>query len=203
MTARTDRLSQYPIITTPRSGKLISITPEDAERFESRINKNGPEVVQKEVLNKYPDLKGTRCHIWTAGKSSAGYGIFTFNIGLGSYMPVHIGAHVVAFALYVGHLENECCHKCDNPICVNPLHLFNGNAKDNAIDRADKGRNANQNGEANHAALLTEEDVRYIRQNYRLIHKKLGNGPELAKLFGISQPLVSMIVNRKRWNHVI
>ncbi len=203
MTPPIKSLPLYPTIKTPRSGKIINITSKDVGRFESRINKNGPEVVKPEVIAKYPEIKDTRCHLWAAGKSSNGYGIFTFNTGINSYIPAHLGSHVVAYFVYIGQLRNECCHKCDNPPCVNPAHLFDGTPKENGADKSDKGRCPDQKGELNNSSIITEDIVRYIRENYRKVHRNLGNGPELANKFGISQPLVTMIANRKRWKHVV
>jgi hypothetical protein len=178
------------------------MTAQDVERFESRIDKNGPEVERAEIISRYSEITGTRCHQWIAGRSSSGYGVFTVNVGEKVYSPLHIGAHAVAYTIYIGELKNQCCHKCDNRVCVNPLHLFDGTVKDNAIDRGAKGRGADQRGSSNPASVLTDDDVRYIRNNYQRTHRNLGNGTELASKFGISQALVSMIINRKRWAHV-
>jgi hypothetical protein len=54
-----------------------------------------------------------------------------------------MGAHRVAKTLQLGHPltpEQLCCHKCDNPKCCNPMHMFIGSTRDNALDSRDKGR---------------------------------------------------------------
>jgi hypothetical protein len=52
-----------------------------------------------------------------------------------------VGTHVYAFYLANGHWpEPFCLHKCDNPPCCNPSHLFEGDAAENAEDRNLKGR---------------------------------------------------------------
>lgn len=81
-------------------------------------------------------------------------------------------------------------HHCDNPPCVNPIHLFLATQKDNIKDRDRKGRQA---------TLLTEEDVRKIEQIARE-----GDIPQrqIAKQFGITQSVVSEIKNHLLWKHL-
>lgn len=87
-------------------------------------------------------------------------------------------------------------HRCDNPPCCNPAHLFTGDHALNQADAAVKGR-ARQ-GEANGRAKLTEGDVRAIRT-------RLDAGEttrEIAAAFGVSSHLVSLVGRRKVWAHV-
>lgn len=74
------------------------------------------------------------CWLWTAGKDRAGYGRFRYN-GASHY------AHRLAFYFANGRRAKKCVlHSCDNPQCVNPKHLREGTAKDNAEDREKRGR---------------------------------------------------------------
>lgn len=50
----------------------------------------------------------------------------------------------VAYYLYNGEWPIQALHKCDNPACVNPLHLWNGTQKDNIQDAWSKGRSRQQ-----------------------------------------------------------
>ena len=77
----------------------------------------------------------TGCLNWTAFKLPAGYG--TINIG-----GTHRLAHRVSYQMCYGVDPKQLlvCHKCDNPSCVNPQHLFLGTHKDNTQDMIRKGR---------------------------------------------------------------
>lgn len=101
------------------------------------------------------------------------------------------------------------CHKCDNPLCVNPEHLFVGTHSENMLDARSKGRLGQQRhpekyghgkppvmkGEANPASKLTKEQVLSIREKYASGCKQI----PLAKEFGVTQALISLIVRRQKW----
>lgn len=86
-------------------------------------------------------------------------------------------------------------HRCDTPPCVNPDHLFIGTAKDNMIDRSQKGRTNCQKGIDHHQAILTEDDVRAIRLDCRPQSR-------IAKHYMVGQMTISDIKRRVTWRHV-
>lgn len=88
------------------------------------------------------------------------------------------------------------CHSCDNRACVNPAHLFLGTHQDNDADRDRKLRQPH--GEKNGQAKLTEADVKRIR----LMAQEGISLANIARQLNVSPGLVSMIVARKRWQHV-
>jgi hypothetical protein len=89
------------------------------------------------------------------------------------------------------------CHKCDNPACVNPDHLFLGTHVDNMRDMTSKGRahKAGPKGEAHGRAKLTRDDVLAIRTDMR-------SDRTVAKEYGISLGNVNKIKNLQIWKHI-
>lgn len=133
------------------------------------------------------------CWIWVAAKSSAGYGQFRMS-GLLIY------AHRYSWEISNGIIPPKMCvlHRCDNPACVNPNHLFLGTQTDNMADKVAKGRQragTAGNGEKNHKAKLTLADVMEIR-------KSSLSGKTLAQKYGIHPGTVTKIKLRQTWRHV-
>lgn len=90
----------------------------------------------------------TGCWLWTAGKSPRGYG-YMADGNKGRHL-----AHRFSYENFVEAVPNwgnlQCCHKCDNPPCVNPEHLFKGTRSQNMRDCGSKGRHWTQQPENNH-----------------------------------------------------
>jgi len=134
-------------------------------------------------------VKKTRsCWIWTAHKDKDGYGRIRINSR-------DFRAHRVAWALKNGDPGKLLvCHKCDNPSCVNPDHLFAGTNADNLGDMARKGRSTF--GEKHPTAKLTWAKVREIRKAYASgehLQK------DLAKKFGIHTSHIGNIIHNRSW----
>jgi len=135
--------------------------------------------------------KSSDCWEWTASRLPAGYGRFSVNRKI-------ITAHRAAYLLSCGAIPNglHVLHKCDNPPCVNPDHLFLGTAKDNMRDKAAKGRQPI--GENAYQAKLTDGDVRVIRGLVEAGCKQ----SHISEFFGICKQIVSDVVLYKTWKHV-
>lgn len=102
-------------------------TADDPKEFARRVNRNGPVM---------PGMK-TRCWIWT-GVKRGGYGRYSIKGKL-------FNAHVRALEMATGPLlpGEKVLHRCDNPPCVRPGHLFRGTQADNVADSVSKGRHRN------------------------------------------------------------
>lgn len=152
-------------------------------------------VAQPRFWNKVDMGDPKDCWEWLAGKSSTGYGAFWIPAGF-SQPGRTVGAHRVAWTLTYGPIPKGLwvLHRCDNPGCVNPYHLFLGTHEDNQADAARKGRMAY--GERNASSKLTEEEVRRIRELYAT---GKWTWQKLADKFGISDVQVGHIIHREQW----
>lgn len=134
----------------------------------------------------------TGCFLWNGTLLPDGYGKFVFN---GS----QYAAHRFSYTLYKGTIpDNFCvCHKCDNPSCVNPDHLFVGTYRDNVLDCKSKGRlnRVGAKGERQHKAKLTEDAVKKIRTRFMSERK-------MAKHFGVVRSVIQDVLSGKSWKHV-
>lgn len=151
------------------------------------------------------------CIEWGGNIDGTGYGRFCFKRRIEL-------AHRAAWRIFKGEIPKNACllHRCDNPPCVNPDHLFLGDRGDNARDMASKGRQwIQQNperrldtlvcptelkprGEQHGMSKLTEQQVISIRE--RSSNGELGK--HLAVSFGCARTLISAIVNGQIWRHV-
>lgn len=100
------------------------------------------------------------CWVFTGSLNNKGYGNFALNGKLDK-------AHRVAYEYYIGPIpENTMVlHRCDNPPCCNPNHLFLGTAKDNYDDMIEKERQNLLHGANNGNATLSFEEADYIRSS--------------------------------------
>jgi hypothetical protein len=94
------------------------------------------------------------CWEWTQYKDKDGYGTFYFD-------GTSLKAHRYVYELYYGKIpQNYCvCHECDNPPCLNPLHLFLGTHLQNMTDMKLKNRSRNSLGSQNTNTNLTEQVI--------------------------------------------
>lgn len=157
------------------------------------------------ISNRYIPEPNSGCWIWTAYCDSDGYGICCTG-SIKAKTRRYLKAHRLAYEVFVEPLKNGqiVCHKCDNPSCVNPDHLFAGTWQDNVDDMMAKGRHKvggnPHHGETNGNAKLTDKDVAFIRANHCVgIRNGFGSTSNLATRFGVDRSTIQRIVANKNW----
>lgn len=139
-----------------------------AERFWEKVDKSG------------------ECWTWTACKDKDGYGFFRHE---GRNRKAHRFVLEEFMALSIDR-KTLVCHRCDNPSCVRPEHLFVGDNGANQRDAAIKGRQRSQK--------LMPRDVRELRA----LRAAGADARSLAARYGIDKRTVYSIARREKWAHV-
>ncbi len=131
------------------------------------------------------------CWEWTGRRTSSGYG----QIALTDAGRRTMRAPRVAWLLSNGAIPPGLLvlHRCDNPPCVNPDHLFLGTDMDNARDKIAKGRDAS--GARNGRARLIATDVKDIR--HRLAEGERKNS--IGRVYGVDRSTIRRIANGRHW----
>lgn len=109
-------------------------------------------------------------------------------------------AHRLSYEAHYGSLPDDVwiCHRCDNPECVNPRHLFAGTPADNHADMVSKGRHSyppRMLGDNHPQRLLSESDVIEIRKSGK-------DRKELASIYGVSVSTITAVLVRQNWKHL-
>lgn len=140
------------------------------------------------------------CWRWTGyTQKRSGYGIISIN-------GQSFKAHRISYFLEHGRINPELMvlHTCDVRRCVNPAHLYQGTAKENAADMSRRGRASRMYGETNGKAKLTRRQVKSIK---RMLQDKADGRCdlrqyEIARYHGVSEATVSYLKNGGRWDFV-
>lgn len=139
--------------------------------------------------------KSEDCWEWTGYRTGFGYG--ELQSGPRGDQ-VKESAHRLSWEIHNGPIPDglNVLHRCDNPPCVRPDHLFLGTASDNARDMWDKGRGPR--GQKNGHAKLTDEAVAIIRERIAA-----GERPtQIALVYGVSEATVRDAASGRNWRHV-
>lgn len=133
--------------------------------------------------------KSGECWLWLGGRNEKQYGILSVFIDKKHH---NKKAHRIVWELTYGNIPDGMlvCHKCDNPPCCNPTHLFLGTHKDNVRDMMSKNRGGIHKG-SSHNRKLTYAEACHIREVYRE-----GNTTykQLASLYGVSKITIRYII---------
>lgn len=150
-----------------------------AERFWEKVARGAPH----------------ECWEWTANRTEDGYGRFFSGRRRQSGTAILVLAHRWAYEEAFGPVDSDLLvlHRCDNPPCVNPGHLFLGTHADNVADCESKGRR-----NYIRRVKLTAEIVRDVRRRAEAGAMQRS----LARELGVSETTISHIVLRRTWQHV-
>lgn len=153
------------------------------------------------ICRRYKD-GSNGCMNWIGHRDRSGYGRIGAKSlrlkGRGPLSVPRVVAHIW-LGLDVNRSDLCVCHKCDNPSCINPDHLFIGTIAENMRDCASKGRRMGIRGESNSQHKLTAGKVVEIRSAYATGKTQ----SQLAREYGVSAFRISAIVRRKKWAHVL
>jgi hypothetical protein len=177
-----------------KRGATKQLWKPDPNWFWSFVDKNGPLV---------PRMK-TNCWLWLGwGPKLHGYGLVKPTTKQERKQFAVLTAHRVAWELEIAPIPEGrlVLHHCDNRACVRPSHLFLGDDQANVNDMMQKKRDNKSHGEHQHLAKLTDEAVRFIRQE----RSKIPPTPlkALAQQFGTSLVAISFAALGRTWKHVI
>lgn len=150
--------------------------------------------IENKFWAKVPSNKDSNeCWEWLGTKSSDGYAEL-------KYKRKHIRANRIMWEMVNGQIPNGMiiCHRCDNPACVNPHHLFLGTQMDNMHDKIAKGRHSY--GENHKLHKLTIRQVKQIRKQ---VSERTATMSQIARNMNVSLTTISSIVHEKTWKECL
>jgi hypothetical protein len=139
----------------------------------------------EDFWNKMDKSNSDGCWVWSGIVDYKGYGKIKFN-------NKRYKTHRLAYILTNGEICDNLlvCHKCDNPPCCNPDHLFLGTNQDNIIDCLKKDRQT--------ASKLKTSDIASIRK----LREEGHDAKVIANLFNVTPQAIREVLNGKRWYYI-
>ncbi len=143
--------------------------------------------VKERLIDGIEIVTESGCWIWMRSTIEKGYG--RISVKQKSNL-----AHRASYREFVGEIPDGMCvlHRCDNPPCINPDHLFLGTHMDNTKDKIKKGR---QKCGFHNSANTKEKDVLFIRRSNE-------NAAVLAERFNLTSDSIGNIRNYKTWKNI-
>ena len=162
------------------------------------------ELLNDKVIKRFfakvdiPEENLFACWEWRGGKDPQGYG----RIGI-NQKPYKCNR--ISYLIWNKKFPNNfACHTCDNPSCVNPLHLWDGTNYENVRDMVAKGRH--KEGHLQERASLTKEQVKEIIDTYSpdRTYKRKGEitFTEIAKLYGVNRKTIYRVLKRETYKNI-
>jgi len=177
-------------------GSLFNVSPTPIVRILEKNNikrrKSSVSYDEESFWNNVELCEPNRCWKWRGGFRSSGYGHT-------SRYRKDESAHRLAWEFWNNKKIPKgmfACHKCDNPACCNPNHIFIGTPKENSEDMVRKNRQVS--GERHWCSKLTKEQVSKIKE-------MRNNGETLTaigKIFGITHGMVGHIASGRNWKNI-
>lgn len=186
--------------TCPESAKRVAL-PEKVklklgqdDRPPRLPRQNGRRQTLEERRERFRDfirMEENGCHIWRGSTNQWGYGRFRFEGKTHS-------SHRLAYYFHTGvdPYPMLVLHKCDNPKCVNPEHLFLGTDYTNSQDRQSKGRTARPEGEKHWKSSIDDAQAIEIRKRVVALRDSI------SAEFSMSKQAAMDIIRGKRWKHI-
>lgn len=175
-------ICEKPFVVAGWREKIAKFCSRKCKSTQVAIGRFGPQTIEARFWPRVVRGSHDACWPWTGEVNGAGYGQFVWKSS-------RVMSHRFAYAELVGPIPKGqfVCHKCDNPPCVNPNHLFLGDYRDNANDMAFKARG--------HFSKLTGEQAMEIKRRLRAGEKRR----DLANQFGVSKSAVGHIARGYNW----
>jgi hypothetical protein len=172
---------------TPRAiagrGKWDRRMPPVAVRFEQRTDRSG------------------ECWLWTGPRNAHGYGVFHYRAdGVDRRILAHRYAHLMATGVDAADLL--VCHRCDNPACVRPDHLFAGSHAENMRDMVQKGRWDSPERRASKCAGERMPNAKLTAEAVRAAREEVAHGGavrSIARRLGVSRTTLKNAVSGTTW----
>jgi hypothetical protein len=158
------------------------------------LSKRIKQPIENRFWSKVHKTEG--CWIWLAFKNRDGYGRFGISTGERKYVCL---AHRFAWIITIGPIPKgmNVLHRCDNPACCHPDHLFLGTQQDNVADQMAKGRKPK--GEECFNATMSDEKVRHIKE---ALKDTTVTKASIARRFDVHYFTLTQIAYGKSWAHI-
>ena len=184
----------------------LHITPICDNITRTLSQERGMAAISKSFWDHVDIGESDECWEWQRSKTPNGYGRLRYTIERNKYTNLY--AHRYAWELVNGPIPDGMfiLHKCDNPSCVNPSHLYLGTQSDNIRDRVIRGRNGHppedtpkRVGSQVSVARFKEEEIPVIRDLYASGKISIRG---LARKYDVSPSVIHSIIHRVTWKHI-